>query len=431
MYPQYSVRAVARKAQTWAPLLALFVSLQACSGDDPDAPSGNIDTDSGAPDSATDPDGNGDPTDPDAETPKDPEPRYALFTASNYVDEAQLSVIDLNANSIAGHLSFEDQDTVPYASRGRGFALHRTDGAVSFLDAASPFQVAHTVDIRDGDASTNPYAAIVAAGKNVYIARYAHNSVTIANSETGQAEGVIDLSAFLHPDDPDGFVEVSDGVYDPKTDRAYFLLGRIDQNDFGPGPDYVGKCVDYHAVIVGVDTNTHEIVDLNGDAPGEAIELRGQNPDTIVADFANSRLIVAHAGCYIPTEDEADEPERDKRGIEAVALDSGATDWLYETKELERLSGLLWLDEDRAYVGKGFPTQWYRWQPSQATLGDNEPSIPEHPIWDGERVVGLELSEEGKTNVVAFDPETNETSSVVEDIFTDPGLFTSGSAVIR
>lgn len=426
MNKQFWTRARVHVALAWASCMVAGLASTACSGDDSDA----RETAPGAGGSG----GSGDdagqlPEDDGGAGGSDPS-RYALFVASNFADEAELAVVDLAAKSIAGNVAFDDQDTIPYASGGRGFALHRTLGEVSVLDAKAPWKVAHSIDVKADGASTNPYAAVVTADEEAYVVRYAHNALDIVDLETGAVKGQIDLSSFLHPDDPDGHVDAFDGVYDAKSQRAYFLLGRIDQFDFsGPAPDYVSKCLPFGAAIVGVDVKTHEIVDLNGDAPGQAIELLGQNPSALAADFASDELIVLHAGCHVPAEE--GEAARDKRGIEAVSLTSGSSRFLFQTTELDRLSFLLWLDSKRAYVGKGFPTQWVTFDIGEETLGDVEPRIPELPVWDGERIVGLASADDGTTNVVAFDPVSKEVSPIASNIFATSGLYTYGSAVIR
>ena len=184
------------------------------------------------------------------------------------------------------------------------------------------------------------------------------------------------------------------------------------------------------AAVVGVDTETNEILDLNREEPGQLIELEGQNPNALVADFANDRLIVLHTGCYHPGATEEDEPTRDHRGIEAVSLSSGSSEWLYESAEAERLSYLLWLGPERAYVGQGFPTVWHAWNPTEPALGAVESKIPELAAWDGKRIVGVAAAEDGSIDAVAFDPDSGEVATVASGLFQTEGLFSYGSAVL-
>lgn len=422
----FGKRARARAFVAWLSCVVALAGVAACGGDDADAntgPSGAGGSGgSGGSGGAGGSGGNGDGGDV---------PPYALFVGSNFTTAAELAVVDLEAGSVAGRIVFDDQDTLAYASGGRGFALHRSVGDISILDAKEPWKVAHLVQVRDAGKSTNPYATVVTAGDKAYVVSYSHNALAILDVATGQLQGEVDLANFVLPEDPDGFVDAFDGVYDPATKRAYFVLGRINQlaTDFLP-PDYVASCRPFTAAVVGIDTETNTILDLNGDAPGELIELRGQNPNAIAADFANDRLIVLHTGCYEPTEGE-DEPARAHRGIEAVSLSSGTTEWLYESAETARLSYLLWLGPDRAYVGKGFPTAWHAWNPAEAELGEVESKIPEFPIWDGTRIVGIAFGEDARIDAVAFDPDSGEVTTIAPMLFETPGLSPYGSAIVR
>lgn len=438
MREQFLVRA--RRALVWTSCLAVLATAGVgCGGEDPDPeaqpPSHGGEGGSGGAggEGGSDPDGSGGAGGHAGEGDggKEESRRFALFVASDFDAKAELAVVDLDTNEVKGHLSFEDQDTLPYASGGRGFALRRTDSALDILKADKPFEIAHSVDVKEDDTPTNPYAAVVTAKDKAYVVRYAHNALKIVDLATGQSTGEIDLGGFLHADDPDGLIDVQDGVYDPASKRAYFLMGRINQFDWGEAPDYVSECLPFGAAIVGIDTETNEILDLNGDAPGQAIELEGQNPSGLAADFASGRLIVLQGGCYVPKDNEDDPPVRKNRGIEEVSLTSGSASWLYQTTELDRLSYLLWLGPEQAYIGKGFPTTWHPWKPTDTSLGDAEELMPELPVWDGTRIVGLSNAEDGSANVVAFDPVTREVSPIANNIFATSGLYTYGSAIVR
>src|SRR5271170_6416482 len=130
------------------------VSIAACSGDDtnslsptPDAGSDatsalNPGEDAGAGDDATStpdagppvngmPEGAdgaasdaiaaGDATDAGDASP----PSYALFVGTDFTN-AELSVVDLTNDSVAGRMSLADSDSVAYSSGGSGFVLERS-----------------------------------------------------------------------------------------------------------------------------------------------------------------------------------------------------------------------------------------------------------------------------------------------------------------
>ncbi len=320
---------------------------------------------------------------------------YALFVGTDF-SNAELAAVALGPDAVAGQLSLDDQDSVPYASGGLGFVMEHTLGKVIVLDRARPWTATKTIDINDvpdsaAQYASNPRAVLVTTGTKAYVARYASNVIQIVDVASGAVTGSLDLSAFVGADDTDGLVDVQDAAYDPATGRAYFLLQRINQFDYGPAPDYVAACLTTHGAIVGVDVAHDTILDLNGDAAaGTAIELLGDNPGSLTLDVAGGRLIVPETGCYVPPDPAPDggPAPRVGRGVEAVSLATGTAAWLYRTDLIDRLQGLVWVDGTHAYVQQG--SEWFAWNPTQTTLGSTVADFPQAPVSDGTgRVVGL------------------------------------------
>ncbi len=362
-----------------------------------DGPSADSHADSSPPEGASDASNPSDASDAgDASEPS--LPTYALFVGTDFT-EAELSVVTLSPDSVAGHLALDDEDSVAFASGGLGFAIERTLGEVIALNPAQPWTVRKTIDVNDGpDAAayaSNPQAVVVTAGTKAYVARYASNVLKVVDVVSGAASGTIDLSTFVAPDDPDGLVDVVDGTYDPTSNRAYFLLQRIDQFDYsGSPPDFVSLCLASHAEIVAVNAATDAIVPLTDASATGAINLLGDNPSSITADFANHRLIVPDVGCYAYPDGGADGGDtiRLGRGVESVDLVAATPAWLYETGELQRLSGIVYVDSTQAYVKEG--DDWFSWNPTQTTLGATVSGFPQAAFYDGAgRIVGLSPSQ--------------------------------------
>jgi hypothetical protein len=354
-------------------------------------------------------------------------PAYALFVGTDYMN-AELSVVRLNPDSIAGRLPIADQDSVPYASGGFGFVLEDTVGEAIVLDHAQPWMAETSIDVNDSleaGLASNPRTVLVTTGTKAYVARYASNVVKIVDVAAGTVTGSVDLSAFVAPDDPDGLVDVQDGAYDPATQRAYFLLERINQGDSGPGPDYVGACLASTGQIVAIDVTTDAIVDLNGPAPGQAIDLLGDDPASFTPDFASGRFIVTDSGCRQLLDGGADAGPalRLGRGIESVALATATPTWLYQTSAVDRLYGIVWIDGSHAFVNQG--SDWFAWNPAQTTLGDAVPNFPQAPFYDGvARIIGLSQEEPdagsdaaATWSVVAFDTATSQISTIAANPF--------------
>jgi hypothetical protein len=324
---------------------------------------------------------------------------YALFVGTDY-KTSELSVVGLNPPAILGRLPFASGDSVAAASNGRGFVLERDLGKIAVLDKTQPWKIATRIDSNDStDAAnyaSNPQAVVVTTENRTYVARYSSNRIKILDSATGASKGEIDLAAFAIADDPDGLIEVADASYDSATGRIYFLLQRIDVFEFPKSvPDGAGKCLQRNGAIVAVDAKTDAVIDLNGAAAGDAIDLRSANPAALTADFANKRILLMGTGCYRPTDGGADSGPsvgpREGRGIESVNLTDGTTSWLYETTDEESLSGLVVADAIHAFVQKG--GTWFAWNPTQRALGAAVAFFPKAPLSDGAgHVVGLALT---------------------------------------
>jgi hypothetical protein len=354
---------------------------------------------------------------------------HAIFVGTDFVN-AELSAVSLNPNAVVGHLSIADQDSVAYASGGFGFVLERGLGKAILLDAMRPWMPSITTDVNDtpdaGAYAANPRALLLTTGVKAYAVRYASNVVPVIDIVTGTVTARIDLSPFVAPDDPDGLVDVQDAFYDPTAQLAYFLLQRINQFDFsGSAPDNLGACIASAPEIVGVDTTTDEIVDLNGAAPGQAIDLLGANPQSMTADFIGGRIIVPDTGCYVAPDGGLDAgPEvRVGRGIESVAISTATPSWLYQTTAPDRLNGLLWVDGSRAFVNVG--DGWFAWNPNVSSLGVLAAGFPQAPLYDGSgHVVGLAfaMSDAGPDagvswSVVSWDVTTSQITTLVDNPF--------------
>jgi hypothetical protein len=363
---------------------------------------------------------------PDGGPPDASTQTYALFVGTDFVN-GELAVVALHPDTVAGQLPLADQDSIPSASGSTGFVLEQGLGKVLVLDQAHPWMAAKTIDVNDSaDAAllaANPHAIVLTTGTKAYVARYSSNVVKIVDVGSGAVTGSVDLSAFVAPDDPDGLVDVTDAAFDPATGHAYFLLQRINQGDFtGSAPDFVAACLASHGQIVGVNVANDTILDLNGAAAGNAIDLLGDNPASLTPDFGNGRFIVPETGCYQAPDAGSDGGQLPRlgRGIEAVAIASGTPTWLYQTSALDRLSGLVWIDETQAFVNLG--SDWFAWNPTQTTLGNAVTNFPEAPFYDGTgRIVGLSsaTTTDGGIawSVVALDVGTSQLSTIAENPF--------------
>jgi hypothetical protein len=366
--------------------------------------------------------------------------RYALFVGSNYATTAELAAIDLDQPKLVGSLASSDQDTIAGANGGRGFLMHRTQGKVSLLRPSNPSVADFVVDLAstpDGG-KPNPYAVVVNTGQKAYVINYGSNKITVIHLSNGSVKGEVDLGAFAV--DSDGLVDAFDAVFDPVTARVYVGLQRIDQHEFGPAPDYVGKCTSVRAMLVGIDAHTDTVVDL---VPGDAaagLELAAVNPVQMAWDEVGGRVVLLGAGCAPAGADGGADAgtERLGRGVEAVTVASATSAWLWKSTSLDRPGGLVWVSPTSAIVGvddASFVRHWMSWDPTSPSLGPELANVPAIPAYDGKgALVGLakNASDAGaNVDVVRYDLSAKTSSVITSFAFGTTGLMFASSAVVR
>lgn len=372
----------------------------------------------------------------DAPAPDAAAHRFALLVGSDYATKAETCVVDLDSNALKGRLSSDDQDTIATANAGRGFLLHRTQGKVTVLDPINPSVAKAVLDVspQAEGGKANPYAVVVNAATEGYVIRYGQNSVPVVALESGAVQATVDLSGFVS--DPDGLVDAFDGTYDASTGRIYVGLQRIDQNEYGPAPDYVGTCKTKPALIVGIDVATHQLVDLNGAADGLGIEVMAANPNAMVWDEASRSIMLLGVGCSEPAADGGS--DRVGRGVERVMIDSAQTSWLWQTAQLDRPGALIWMSAQSAIVGlddASFVRHWWLWDPTTTSLTQELQSMPFAPVFDGTSgLIGLQAStgDAGSAlDVVRYDVASQTSTVLLAGAFSTPGLNAYSSAVVR
>lgn len=421
-------------------LVPLSLNVVACSSsDDGTTPALQPTADAATDHEAADAPGEGSPVDsapsPDAAPEAGTPSPLVFFSASDFTTGALVTALDLAhpATPAPQPIAVSDQDTIVVADGPYAFALHRTNGSVSVLDAASPTQVLREIDVSTGlDAGkANPYAVIVPAASKAYVLRYGQNTVAAIDPQAGSVTAEIDLSEYVA--DADGLVDAFAGAFDPATGLAYIGLQRIDQNEFGGPPDYVGLCSATKAAIVAIDTSNDTVVDANGSADGVLIEVDAANPSALLLDATTHRLVVFGVGCATA---EDGGQGREGRGVQAVNLADGTRSWLWQTTELQRPAALLWMSSHEAIVGlddDSFTRHWYAWDPGQPMLGNELSGLPLVPVWDGGRgLVGLGDAAGGSgLDAVRYDLDDQTSSVLAAGAFGAAGYFAYSSAVSR
>lgn len=382
-------------------VLATVVAWVGCGGgDDTPAPSGDPGGDAGA---------DTDAVIEEVGTDADPGPRYALVARADDSPSAATKVvaIDLRDGEPAGELAYEGVASV--RGRGRAFVIDHDRDRFVALDAASPWKAAWTHEPKTADA---PIAAtVVASATHAFVLRPTVNAIEVLALADGAHVSDVDLSGFVDPLDPDGRVDATDGFYDATSGRVYVVLAR--HVPYDP----LQRCTATKPLLVGIDATKHAIVDLNGDAAGQAIELAGQWPQPPEGggflDASAKTLHLVDQGCY-------EDGVLVGAGVERVDLAAG-TSSLHVASTLDTpLSSLLRIDASLALVRTASPELvWRAWDPSTTTLGAIESGMPAIAAVDRAQVIGLvERGMEGGTtiDVVRFDPRDRSLAFVAEDV---------------
>lgn len=305
------------------------------------------------------------------------------FMFSDFATSSGLAIVEAKTETVTELPTFKDQDSIVVASEERGFVLHRTDGLVSELSAQAPWEVVRQIDVNGtGTEKVNPYSVVVPADKKAYVIRYGSNRIATVNLETGKVTGEVDLSGYVT--DPDGYVEATEGVYDRAKGIVYVLLARADSAGFmeGKAPDYAPPCAASRPAIVGIDSKTDQLVDLNGAKEGLEIGLNGYNPTVMRWDEKARALAVLDIGCY-----EGDGSNgRKRRGVEVVQPDAAIAQWGLELSDIERPGDLLWVSASEAFLARddaNFQRAWVQFDPKTGKVGQPIPGMPKVPVLDG------------------------------------------------
>jgi len=305
--------------------------------------------------------------------------------------------VTIGTGAVGETTTYEDGDTVAVSSAGIGFAVERKKDKLHQLDGGA---VSKTIDLKD--AGTNQ----AVTGTKAYVPFLNQSYIAVLDLTAGTVSHRINLNAYNAPGDSDHSADIAEGVYDEHSKIAYFLLQRIDLNSIKP-PTYQLPCADYNALIIAVDTRNDDIVDLNGEAPGKAIELKLANPNSLSMNKSGDTLYVLGNGCF-------EGGNKTKHGIEVVDLSDGSTSVAYAASGNDYLGPMIMtVGADaliHSYDDLGEP-HWHKIDISQGTLGKEIANVPQSPSFDGADLLGVEVT--GKVGKVVRYKIATETSTEI------------------
>jgi len=371
-------------------------------------------------------------------------PGRLLVAGTDYFSSTEVATIDLSSNTVAGRVTISDGDAVPAASGGLGFVLERTSSKVDLLTTAGDIET--SIDVGKaavggaGSGPTNPVsiAAIPTtasgggtAGK-AYVLLYEENRVAVVDLGAGSVSKTIDLSAFLDSADGDGAVDMNSAIV--TAGRVYFLLGRIDRTTI-TAPSYELACSTAKGQLVAIDVATDTVVDLNGSAAGQGIDLGLTNPIELALDDAQNRLLVLSAGCFQAGDGGS---TRVSHGVETVDLTNLAVGSALAPQNQDFLARLVLLDSSTALVNtfdSTFAEHWYPWKITTTTLGTELSGIPASPSpEDSTHLLGVSINANDagtSVDVVRYNVEKQTSVSVVGSPWQGSFSAAAGTALVR
>jgi len=321
---------------------------------------------------------------------------HLLVGAKDYKTKGEIVSITLASGAIGDTTTYDDGDIVPVSSAGLGFAVGRKSDKVHLLNGG---KISKTFDLKDLGTNT----AVV--GTKAYVPLYNQSLIVVLDVTAGTISHRIDLNEFNAPGDSDHSADIAEGVYDATNNIVYFLLQRIDLNSYDA--NFNLPCSKNPGLIVGIDTMTDAVVDLNGSAEGNAIELKLVNPRSLSVNADGTALYMLAEGCY-------EGSQKTHRGVEVVDLtEDGETTVVYQAPGTDYLASMIRTTGAQALIESqdaNYVTHWNKFEIG-ATLGAEIANVPEGVSFDGTDLVGVKVT--GTVGAVVRYKLATETSTVI------------------
>jgi hypothetical protein len=345
-------------------------------------------------------------------------PNHLLVAGTDFATSTEVASITLTPAAVGDSTTYADGDAIPVSSAGLGFVLEATNDKVHLLDGG---KVKTTFDVTDPGTDT---AALT--DNKAYVPLYNKSLIAILDLAAGKVSRRIDLSQFDDPSDSDGSSDISAGAYDANKHLAYFLLARIDRNAIAADPDYHLPCSATRGLIVGLDTTTDAIVDLNGAADGKALPLTLVGPSSLELNAAGTTLTLLATGCY-------DGATLKHQGVEVVTIATGASTIAYAPTSNDFLDTLIVTNGANALLhtfDDTFAGHWFKLNLATGALGAELLLVPDAVSYDGTDLLGVQIS--GKVGkVVRYSIASGTSTDVTATSWTGQYSMTSGTALVK
>ena len=244
-----------------------------------------------------------------------------MVGATDYATKGEIVSVTLATGALGDSTTYDDGDVVATSSAGVGFAIERTNDKVHLLDGG---KINTTFDLKDlgtdqAVTGTKAYVPLLQpepdrdprSGRRQSQPSHRPERIQRARRQRPQRRH---RRRRVRPDQQDRVLLAAAHRSSIRTTRTSHL-----------------PCTDKPGLIVGIDTKTDQVVDLNGSAAGKAIELKLVNPRSLSINADGSALYLLADGCY--EGDEQGPPRRgsrrlDRNGETTVANEAAGNDYL-------------------------------------------------------------------------------------------------------
>ncbi|MET0792062.1 MAG: hypothetical protein ABW061_11125 [Polyangiaceae bacterium] len=343
---------------------------------------------------------------------------HLLVTGTDFA-QTELVSVAVDKGTVTKGETYADSDVVTVSSAGVGFALERTNDKLHIIENGKSTA---TVDLTEVGSDT------AAIDNKAYVPFLNKSAIAIVDLGDGKVSRRIDLSAYDVAADTDKSVDVAGGVYDPTAKVAYFILQRIDRNTI-VSPEFQLACATAAALVIGIDTTTDELVDLNGSATGKAIELKLANPGSVAINADGSALYVLSAGCY-------EAGKLKSQGVEVVDPSDGSSTVAYAPEGEDYLAQLILTKGSDALLGSFDSAGATHWNTLDIAKGDlvgaELKDVPQAVTYDGTDLLGVQVLEDTTVgSVVRYDIATGALTPISDSSWAGDYSVASSSALVE
>jgi hypothetical protein len=343
---------------------------------------------------------------------------HLLVAGTDFASSTEITSITLIPAAVGDTTTYQDGDTVPVSSAGLGFALEETNDKVHLLDGG---KIKTTFDVADPGTDTSALA-----DNKAYAVLYNQTLISILDLSAGKVSRRIDLTQFNDASDSDGSADITAGAYDSTKHIAYFVLARIDRNAIAADPSYHLPCTATRGLIVGIDTTTDAIVDLNGAADGKTLPLSLVSPTSLALSANGASLTLLASGCY-------EGATLKHQGVEVVDLTLGTSLSAYAPTGADFLDKLVLTGGTSALLhtfDTTFAEHWFKLDLGTGALGTELSNVPDAVSYDGADLLGVKIS--GKVGaVVRYNIANDATTEVTPTSWSGQYSAAAGSALVE